>query len=431
MSLINQLRSERAQVNTAVQALAKIEVEGGQLTAEQLADFEKLSGQFESLTAQIERAEWAERMQAATAQPVNPGVTAPQEPATPKAPAVRGASFSHMVRSLVQAKGNQQLAAQIAEQNGYGADVSMALNTLTPEAGGVLVPENMSSEVIELLRPRSVVRRLGARSMPMNNGNITIPRLKGGAVVGYIGQDSDIPSSQQQFDDLTLTAKKLAALVPISNTLLGFSGVNPNVDQLVVSDISAGMASKEDVTFLRSAGSATLPKGLLGWSLAANRFDASSGADLQQIEVDLNKAILRLENADANMYAPGWAMAPRTYRFLEGLRNSNGAKVYPTLEGREPTLKGYPVGITSQIPINLGAGGNESEIYFTDFGDTFIAEQSGLVIAFSTEAAYHDGNTFVSAFQRDQTLVRVIAQHDFGPRHVESISVIQKVVWGA
>jgi hypothetical protein len=37
----------------------------------------------------------------------------------------------------------------------------------------------------------------------------------------------------------------------------------------------------------------------------------------------------------------------------------------------------------------------------------------------------------VSAFQRDQTLVKVIAKHDFGPRHVECIVVAVAVKWGA
>ena len=35
------------------------------------------------------------------------------------------------------------------------------------------------------------------------------------------------------------------------------------------------------------------------------------------------------------------------------------------------------------------------------------------------------------AFQRDQTLIRVISKHDFGPRHVESVSVGTGITWGA
>ena len=40
----------------------------------------------------------------------------------------------------------------------------MALSTVTPGAGGVLVPTNFASDIIEALRPTSVVRKMGVTS---------------------------------------------------------------------------------------------------------------------------------------------------------------------------------------------------------------------------------------------------------------------------
>ncbi|WP_205168827.1 phage major capsid protein [Burkholderia sp. LMG 13014] len=433
---INELRRERAAINQRVQALAQIEVGGAALSVEQQTEFDQLSSKFNDLTAQIERAETAERMAAAAAVSVDPTPAAVAAPgaasmaATPKTPEVKGAKMARMVRALAAARGDAQLASKLAIERGFGEEVAMSLNTLSSSAGGVLVPENLSSEVIELLRPKSVVRKLGARTLPLANGNITIPRLKGGAIVGYIGADSDIPATQQQFDDLQLTAKKLAALVPIANDLIKYSGVNPNVDQLVVNDLTSAIGAREDKAFIRDDGTANTPKGLRFWALASNVITASDGSTLQKIETDLGKAILALENADANLTQPGWIMAPRTFRFLEGMRDGNGNKVYPELANG--MLKGYPVGKTTQVPINLGDAGKESEIYFTDFGDVFIGEAETLEIDYSKEATYKDaGGEVVSAFQRDQTLIRVIAKNDFGPRHVESIAVLAGVTWGA
>ncbi|MBR8135141.1 phage major capsid protein [Burkholderia cenocepacia] len=433
---INELRRERAAVNQRVQALAQMELAGTALSIDQQAEFDQLSSKFHDLTAQIERAEAAERMATAAAVPVDPtpaAVAAPgatSVPAQPKAPEVKGAKMARMVRALAAARGDTQLASKLAIERGFGEEVAMSLNTLSSSAGGVLVPENLSSEVIELLRPKSVVRKLGARTLPLPNGNLTIPRLKGGAIVGYIGADSDIPATQQQFDDLQLTAKKLAALVPIANDLIKYSGVNPNVDQLTVNDLTSAIGTREDKAFIRDDGTANTPKGLRFWALASNVLTASDGSTLQKIETDLGKAILALENADANLTQPGWIMAPRTFRFLEGLRDGNGNKVYPELANG--MLKGYPVGKTTQVPINLGETGKESEIYFADFGDVFIGETETLEIDYSKEATYKDADgNMVSAFQRDQTLIRVIAKNDFGPRHVESIAVLAGVTWGA
>lgn len=439
---IHELRSERAKINDQVQALAAAEAANGSLTAEQQAEFDQLSAKFSALSAQIERAEAAERFAAATATPVQ---TAPAAlagasstvPAQPRTPDVPGAKVSRMVRALAAARGDNQKAAQLALERGYGEDVAASLNILDPAAGGVLVPTNLSSEIIELLRPKAVVRKLGARSLPLSNGNLTIPRLKGGASVGYIGSDTDAPVTGQQFDDLKLSSKKMAALVPISNDLLSYSGVNPNVDRVVVEDLTNAVSAREDKAFIRDNGTANMPKGLRFWAIPANVFaapDLSAISDaiamLRAVDVALGKMILLLEMANANMVTPGWIMSPRTFRFLEGLRDGNGNKVYPEIASGN--LKGYPVGRTTQVPANLGTGGNESEIYFADFNDCFIGEDETLVIDYSKEATYKDGNgDVISAFQRDQTLIRVIAKHDFGPRHVESVAVMDKVTWGA
>lgn len=437
MSLVTQLRSERAQLNGQIQALAKIEVDGGTLSAEQLAQFTQLGVDFNSLTDKLSRAESAERIAAASAVPVNEsaqGINSPTHISGPfAAKPVPGANMAQMVRVLAASRGDQQAAAKLAHDSGYNPEIAMALSTVTPGAGGVLVPQSFSSEVIELLRPKSVVRNLGAVSLPLQNGNLTIPRIKGGAVVSYIGTEEDMPTSDMKFDDLKLSSKKLAALVPISNDLLGYSGINPNVDRLVVNDLTSSVALAEDLSFLRGAGTGNLPKGLRFWAPAFNVFAAPVAVDLGAVEMALSALILRLENANSNMVSPGFVMAPRTKRWLSALRvgdEGKGAKAYPELD--QGQLKGFPVATTTQVPINLGEEGNESEIHFADFADCFIGEDDAMVIDFSKEATYKDASgTLVSAFQRDQTLVRVIAKHDFGPRHVESVAVLTGVKWGA
>lgn len=436
MSLVLKLRSERAELNTKLQALAKIESEGGSLDADQLKQFTDLESQINGLTDKISRAEAAERSAAASAVPVNEsaqGITSPPEsrvegPYTPKS--APGAKMAQMVRLLVAAQGNQHQAAQMAKEGGFPGDVHMALSTVTPGAGGVLVPQNMSAEVIESLRPASVVRDLGAVSLPLNNGNMTLPRINSNTSVSYIGSETDIPLTDMSFADLKLSAKKAAAIVPISNDLLAFSGANPRVDQMVSNDLIVSMGLSQDLHFIRADGTGNLPKGLRYWALPANVVAAPAGTTLADIDLYLGGLMLRLEAANANMARCGWVMAPRTIRWLGSLRDGNGNKAYPEIEQR--MLKGYPFRLTTQIPTNLGAGSNESEIYFADFADCYIGEEQGLVISFSQEASYKDGNgDMVSAFQRDQTLVRVIAKHDFGPRHVESIAVGTAVTWGA
>ena len=433
MSLVTQLRSERAKLNEQIQALALIEAEGGSLDAEQLARFQQLGVEFNVLTDKLSRAEAAERMATASAVPVSEsaqGITSPPSISGPfTAKPIPGANMAQMVRVLAATRGDQHAAAKMAQDAGYNPEIAMALSTVTPGAGGVLVPQSFSSEVIDLLRPKSVVRKLGAVSLPLHNGNLTVPRIKGGAVVGYIGTEEDMPTTDLQFDDLKLSAKKLAALVPISNDLLSYSGTNPNVDRLVVNDLTASVAAAEDLSFIRGAGTGNLPKGLRFWAPAFNVIICPPDKELHIVEMALSAIILRLEQANSNLLMPGFIMAPRTKRWLSAQRDGNGNKAYPELDVN--MLKGFPVATSTQVPINLGLEGGESEIYFADFADCFIGEDDAMVIDFSKEATYKDSTgAVISAFQRDQTLIRVIAKHDFGPRHVESIAVLTEVVWG-
>ncbi|MDE1714932.1 phage major capsid protein (plasmid) [Chromobacterium amazonense] len=438
MSKILELKQRRADIAAEVQALATLESGGATLSAEQLQQLDALKAEFGQLGAQLARLEDAERMIAAAAQQVETlnaqGAPPARLPAAPAEPAVKGGSVARMAVALIHAQGNYRMAADYADKHGFGADVAAALNGGSPSAGGVLIPANMATEIIELLRPKAVVRRLGTRSLPLKNGNLTIPRLKGGASVGYIGADNDIPATEQTFDDLKLSAKKMAALVPISNDLLDNAGISPDVEQVVVGDLTSAVGAREDLAFLRGDGSNNTPKGLRGWALPGNCIAAPAPATvdttfLQAVENFLNALILLLEGVDANMVSPGWVMSPRTFRFLEGLRDGKSNKVYPELA--QGQLKGYPVGKTTQIPNNLGKEGDESELYFCDFADCFIGEDKALTIDFSKEATYtaNDGK-LVSAFSRDQTLVRVIAKHDFGPRHVESVAIGTGVKWG-
>lgn len=435
MSLVTQLRSERAQLNSQLQALAQKDAGGTALSADELAQFTSLESQITELSGKIARAEAAERINAQAAVPVNEsarGIASPPATAhitvTDNEPP--GAKMAQMARLLASASGNQLLAAQMAQEGGYGQDIVQALSTTTPGAGGVLIPTNMATSVIPALRPKSVVRAMGAKSIPLNNGNMSLPRVKGSTVVGYIGAETGIPITDMVFGDMKLQSKTMAGLVPIANDLLAFQGVNPGVDAIVADDLVTSLGLGEDLHYIRSAGSEILPKGCRYWALPFNVVTAPVDPTLQQIDLFLGGLMLRLEAANADMANCGWLMHPRTIRWLQSLRDGNGNKAYPEID--QGQLKGYRFALTTQIPVNLGADGDESEIYFVDFADCYIGETGSFTMAYSTEASYKNANgEMVSAFQHNQTLIRILAKNDFAPRHVESIAVGIAVKWGA
>ena len=92
---------------------------------------------------------------------------------------------------------------------------------------------------------------------------------------------------------------------------------------------------------------------------------------------------------------------------------------------------------TTQIPTNLaklaqqtGTETNNAEIYLTDFADVFIGDTLEMRVDTSNEATFKDaGGNVVSAFQRDETLFRVITENDIGVRHKGSIVVAFVPSW--
>ena len=429
MLKIEALRRQRADINAKVQTLAKIEADGAELTAEQLTEFNQLSAEFDNLSAQINRLEAAERMNAAQAKPVQAiavGGASAAVHVKPELKQYEGAKMARLAMSIAAGAGDLQLAEQFAAKEIGDADVAMAISTAAG-SGGALVPESFHSEVIELLRPRTVIRRLGARSVPLPNGNLTMPRMAGGATASYVGEGADPKATGANFDDVKLSAKTMITIVPMSNQLIGTAGYN--VEQLVLGDMLSAMAVREDKAFLRDDGTDNTPTGFKAIATAASRTKPWSGtATLEAIDAFLDSLILMLMASDSLMINPGWALSPRSYMKLFGLRDGNGNKVYPELA--QGLLKGYPIAHTNTIPVNLGAGTNESEIYFADFNDVVIGEQDNMTIDFSREATYVDSTgTLVTAFSRNQSVLRLVANHDIGFRHPEGLALGTSVTW--
>ena len=263
---------------------------------------------------------------------------------------------------------------------------------------------------------------------PMPNGTAAVPKLTGGATASYTSENQNIGVTQPQFGVLNLSYKKLAAIVPISNDLVRYS--SPSADTVVRDDLIAALAQRQDLAFIRGDGLVNTPEGHAELGTSSQYLIATNPVNLQNVTYDLGRLILALKNANVRMLRPGFLMSPRSEMYLMSVRDGNGNYAFrpEMLTGR---LWMFPYASTTQIPDNLGAGGDESEIYLADFMDAVIGEAESLIIDASQEAAYWDGSTVQSSFSRDQTVVRAIEEHDFGMRHDASIAVLTSVLYQA
>ncbi|EHM01416.1 phage capsid family protein [Acetobacteraceae bacterium AT-5844] len=444
MDRITALRQQQAQNLDAMEAiLAAAHADGERdLTAEEQARYDEMRALDDRLTAQIAREADAERRRAAAAKPLpglpgGPRLPAPGVPAAVEEKLEPGIAFARITQALVIADMDQRQAASIAEErwgSGFG-DIVGNMEQSTAVKGGFLVDTRYASDFIDLLRPAVAVRRMGAREIPLPGGNLTTRKKTQGTSASYIGERQNIPLTDVQVGQMTLSAKKLAAIVPITNELLRRS--SRQVDEMVREDLRESVAVTEDQQFLRGTGSATAPAGLLNLAAAANKInataipaDATPAEVIQIVRNDLAALRLRLLTANIPMTRVGFIVSHRTQIFLENLVDGNGNKAFPEIaDGR---IGPYPFAATNSVPDNLGTGTDESEIYFADFAQVVIGDEMRLTIAASDVATYVDSEGEVrSAFQTDETLIRVIEHHDTGVRYDRAIAVLQQVRWGA
>lgn len=316
-------------------------------------------------------------------------------------------------RALVAGGGDPAKAASIAKGWGGADSLVKALGESTIPGGGALVPDAFADQVIELLYARTVVRRMGAVLTPMPNGNLTLPRVASGSTAAYVGENQNTDASEQTFDQVKMSAKKLMVHVPVSNDLLLDS--SPRADSIVMNDMIKGAAVREDLAFIRGDGTQDTPTGIR--NLSNIQTTASAGTTAVLVAQDLAAAQRSLLENNIPMTTPGWIMAPRTMLFLsDELLTTTGDLIYKEMTERG-TLKGFPFATTTSVPINLG-GGDESELYLCDFDELMIGEATvqNMTVEVFPGGTYFDGVALQSGIARDQTVFALKMRHDFAGR---------------
>lgn len=437
-ALKQSLAAVLANMEGVIEAAVDTDEESGEttprdLTAEEQTTFDGLKTQADSLEAQIGREEDLIKRKATAAKPVSvPQGTGTGGGLVPAAVAEKlegGIMVARIAQAcLVAGHGADQRAIAAAGESLYGSQMGEIVANMeesTDTKGGFLVNEDYSADFIDILRPKVVVRNMGARPIPMPDGNLTTRRKTSGTVAQYVGERVPAPATAVEVGQLKMSAKTLRALVPITNQLIRRSSMG--VQQMIRDDLVEGVARTEDQQFLRGVGSATAPAGIRSLMAAGNVFTMTGTGTLTEVDNDLGKLELAVMNANIPMITPGYIVSARTLKFLERLRDGNGNKVYPEIaDGR---LGMYPIDWTTSVPDNLGGGTNESEIYFGDFAQFQIGDTERIAIAASDVAAYDDNGTIRAAFSNDETVVRLITEHDTQLRHDTAFARLDGVTW--
>lgn len=286
------------------------------------------------------------------------------------------------------------------------------LTATIPSDGGFTVPLAFSGDYIKALYANTILEKLGVRKVPMPNGNLSIPKMTAKASAYWIGEAQSIPTSQAQFGEINLKAKKLASLTPVSNDLLRFNAVG--IDSWIAEDLMMNAKVELDDAFLNGTGTSHTPLGLKNTS-GVQTWAPISGTDLALNTPSGMLALLKSKNIP--MENVKWLLNPLGEAWLEDLAFASGPFAFPSLD--EGRLKGYDV--IESATVGYDTASDTADFWVGDWSQFIWGVGYDISVEMSREGTFADGNgNNISAFQNDLTLVRLITEHDFAVKHPEA-----------
>lgn len=232
-----------------------------------------------------------------------------------------------------------------------------AMGEAVNSAGGVLVPEIFSSQVIRLVDGYSVWPS-AMQNVPMASDSVTATKRLTGVTANWTGENSEIATSDPTATQVQLVAKKLAVGTKISNELLADSAIS--VADWVTQEFATAIASKLDDAAVNGTGTSSfggvhgIAVKILVSDYSASVHTAGTGRDTfeELTSADFLGMIAKLpryatQGAAFYISNQGYALS------MQRLDLAAGGKV--NLDGGASfQFLGFPVILTDKLPTTSG-----------------------------------------------------------------------------
>jgi HK97 family phage major capsid protein len=180
------------------------------------------------------------------------------------------------------AKVIRELSQQPPRLTGFEMEVDEELRSLTTDRQtmGTLIPmqalcqrdltstgfptvqTSVGEEIAPFLRYKSVTGRLGATLLSDLTGGIwKLPRATATGGASWQTEIANAPTANALFDAITLTPSRISANTVISKQLV--AQAQPDIEQFVIDELSAAIATEVDRVVLNGSGVAPQPLGIL------------------------------------------------------------------------------------------------------------------------------------------------------------------------
>lgn len=239
-----------------------------------------------------------------------------------------------------------------------------AMGVTNNASGGFIVPDEMSQAIIDLRETYGVFRQ-NCRVMPMGRDSMTIPRRSSGLTAYFVNENSEVTASDKGWDQVTLTAKKLAVLAKLSTELAEDAIINLADD--IANEMAYQMAYKEDLCGFIGDGQSTYG-GITGVqhlldqaAHAGGKVAAASGITaLSDIDAATLASLMGKLPQYARPFAKWYCSQVAFDVVFSRLAATAGGNTVQTISGAyAPSYLGYPI-VTSQVLFSTTTDSNGS-----------------------------------------------------------------------
>ena len=264
----------------------------------------------------------------------------------------------------------------------------------TDADGGYLVPTTIANSINDKLEYVSPMRRI---ANVISNMPAELQLTSGSLPATYwVAEGAAITESKVTFTPKTLVPHKAAGLDTMTSEFLQDASVVPAIQNYIEDRFVLSLALLENAAFVGGDGSGK-PYGFRSSDITPSSV-AQAGAGLAYSDL----VALKWKLGPAYESRGTFALSPEAFAIVEGMVDGNNRPIYreSIAAGVPATLLGRPVVVLDEIPANLGAGTDETEIWYADFKAGYtIGDRGGLRVDYGTSG---------DDFAKDQVKLRVI-----------------------
>lgn len=297
------------------------------------------------------------------------------------------------------------------------------------ETGGLGMPATFQMDFYELLREQEVFEQTNPRHQEMSNGRLELPFVKSGTQARHLGEGERIEATGMTFGMRTMRDRKVASFVPRSREFVHYS---PQADEMLRDDLLQAAGTEMERGKIRGIGANAEPKGVRTWAaeggLLIPASDAAGGIPSLRKDLGKMRKALRVRKK-GNVMRPAFIGGIGFEQYLLDATDTKERQPYKE-DAEKGRLNKSKFVVSDWVPEALGVGGDESELILFDAFDCVVGDVWRTRVEVSTEASFSDGNQFVSSFENDMALIKVISYYDLGMRY-DSVVVLVGHRYGA